>query len=131
MLDWKETPLDLSSNTNLQTLNFETNVMLPYVWGSLPTIPEMLSTVTSPYLSTFSVHLSNLDEEPVPSRCLSTMDDILERFRSLSEVKLHANVHAKYGSGREQALERIHRSIHLAMPKMLEKGALCIESAEK
>ena len=124
--DWKEHPLDLASNTQLRTLVFEANVMLPYVWGSLPTIPEMLSTVMSPHLSSLSIHLANLDEEPVPSTCLSTIDDILERplFRSLSSVKLYANIHAKPGNGREQVVERTHNAVNSAMPKLLQRGVL-------
>lgn len=131
--DWKENPLDLASNTNLRTIEFLTNVMLPYVWGHLPTIPEMLSTVVSPHLSTLGVHMANLDEEPVPSACLFSIDGIMSQphFRSLSAMNLYAEVNTSLGTSKEQMLERIQSTIHSAMPNMLKRGVLHVEPSGK
>ncbi|TCD68718.1 hypothetical protein EIP91_010002 [Steccherinum ochraceum] len=131
--DWREHPLDLSSNTGLRELEFGANVMLPYVWGSLPTIPEMVASSGSACLQRLSIHLTNLDEEPVPSASLSTIDDILSRpqFRSVEHLNLYTDIKAGHGSGWEQCMERIVGSVHRAVPKTLQRGILHIGPSEK
>jgi len=130
--DWRERPLDLNLNTGLQTLEFQASVMLPYVWGSLPTIPEMLQSVRSAHLSQLTLHLANLDEEPVPVACLSKIDEILEgaQFSLVSTVRLVTDVNASPENGREQCMERIRASIHSAMSKLSERGMLHIGPSE-
>ncbi|KAH8101949.1 hypothetical protein BXZ70DRAFT_1007180 [Cristinia sonorae] len=131
--DWKKHPLDLSSNTGLRTLEFRPNVFLPIVWGSLPTVPEMIATVNSPHLSTLTVHIANLDEDPVPTGSLSSIDDILDRphFRTLSALQIVAGIHSKFEDGRESCQERTYAMIRSAMPKMFERDLMKVLREEE
>ncbi|THH30209.1 hypothetical protein EUX98_g3987 [Antrodiella citrinella] len=127
--DWRQCPLDLSPNTGLRTLEFQQNIMAPHVWGSLSTVPEMLSSVASSRLTTLCLHLTNLEEEPVPYACLSTIDAILDKspfISALAKVNLFTDVSLSPENGREHCMERIQCSIHSAMPKALKKGLLRI-----
>lgn len=126
-LDWNAHPLDLSSNTNLQTLEFDIGAILPIIWNSLPFIPAMLSTISSTRFSTTSIRLANFDEHVVPPATLSTIDGILDqsRFCSLSTVNIHV------GSDAPQVTEgkfpkTVHSAVYAMMPKMVKKGVLQI-----